>query len=305
MKVASRAALLACVLSLPLSAPGDVFFRHVGDNDPRSEGWDGDGTTPIEYDMGFSAWAADGSDYRAIPTIKQVAQATKQGWRLAARVRVTTAAHWGGAAFWYGNGENRWLIDLVLNDTGALTVTAVTEAWDWSIGYQYLSDGEGYHLYEVIYDTTTGTADVFVDGVERISDWAGNGYNERYCGWGGGSGLGDGGANWNWVSLSSGSYQEPPPATVLGDANRNGFVDDSDLAILLSNWEQDPLVISTWGLGNFTESSLGDTDVDDVDLAVLLGNWTGAPPAGVSVPEPATLSLLALGGLAVMRRRRR
>ncbi len=96
------------------------------------------------------------------------------------------------------------------------------------------------------------------------------------------------------------------PLPIPGDANHNGFVDDTDLAIQLGNWEQDPLIISRWEQGNFTETGFGDTDVDDIDLAFLLGNWTGPPPAGASVPEPVSAVLLLIGApVAALRRRRR
>ena len=90
-------------------------------------------------------------------------------------------------------------------------------------------------------------------------------------------------------------------AVLIGDANLDGVVNDADLSLLLANWGQDATgdPDGGWGRGEFNDPPAAP--VDDSDLSLLLANWTGARAA---VPEPATLSMLALGGLLAARRRR-
>lgn len=82
-----------------------------------------------------------------------------------------------------------------------------------------------------------------------------------------------------------------------GDANKDGKVDVVDLGVLAKYY--DTAAGATWAMADFS----GDGAVDVVDLGVLAKNydWTGAP-AG-AVPEPASMILLTLGGLALLRRR--
>jgi hypothetical protein len=53
----------------------------------------------------------------------------------------------------------------------------------------------------------------------------------------------------------------------------------------------------------------GDGIVDLEDFVIMRGNFgfgtESAPEFGASVPEPTTFTLLTLGGLAVVRRRKR
>ena len=80
--------------------------------------------------------------------------------------------------------------------------------------------------------------------------------------------------------------------------NLDGRVDVSDLGILATNYGKSGM---KWGDGDAT----GDGAVDVSDLGILATHYGETAPA-VSVPEPGTLTLAAIGllGLTVFRRRR-
>jgi len=85
-----------------------------------------------------------------------------------------------------------------------------------------------------------------------------------------------------------------------GDANLDEAVDVFDLSVLANNYQV--AAAQDWTTADYDLSGL----VDVFDLAELANNygWT-AGGGGDPVPEPATLGLIVLGALAVIRRRRR
>ena len=83
--------------------------------------------------------------------------------------------------------------------------------------------------------------------------------------------------------------------TYGGDANGSFAVDVVDLGLLATSWKQ----AGDWTNGDFN----GDKFVDVVDLGILATNWKKGV-SGAPLPEPATLSLLALAVPAIFRRRK-
>ncbi len=110
------------------------------------------------------------------------------------------------------------------------------------------------------------------------------------------------------ASQSTLSIFEP----LQGDADLDGDVDLQDLSRLASNWNATEDV--GWGEGNFDGAEaiaygyagdMGDHDVDLIDLSLMASNWLAGTTTESTVPEPATMLLLTIGGLGLLGRRRR
>jgi len=91
-------------------------------------------------------------------------------------------------------------------------------------------------------------------------------------------------APWHWEHIYVGDEPNPNSIPVLdkGDTNGDLYVD------MAHNWRE----------GDFNYNWA----VDIEDLTALANNWTGAAPG--EVPEPATMALFGLAGLALLRKKR-
>jgi T5SS/PEP-CTERM-associated repeat protein len=78
---------------------------------------------------------------------------------------------------------------------------------------------------------------------------------------------------------------------INGDANYDGMVDVGDLGILAANYGTTGDVC--WAMGDFNL----DGTIDVGDLGILAANYGNSSALPISVPEPMTLSLLAIASI--------
>ena len=93
-------------------------------------------------------------------------------------------------------------------------------------------------------------------------------------------------------------------AGITGDFNNSGQVEQGDLDLVLQNWGDD--TNATGIPAGWTNDNTNLGQIEQTELDRVLQNWgsTSAPDfSGSAVPEPTTLALLSLGGLATFRRR--
>ena len=173
---------------------GELIVQHIGAADPTTEGWVDQGGSqpvgPIFGDMGFDAWSIDDSStalgssraYSHQLTGSQLSGAMASGWQLSTRLRVidipdsldfsVTVGLSAASVNYYmafgSQADGDPIVQLVEGFSSPNTLGP---------SYALEGSGGGYHHYEMRFDPLSGTADLFVDGIERISDYGGNTIN--------------------------------------------------------------------------------------------------------------------------------
>ena len=243
-KVGKCAALMACALGS--AAQAATLYVHEGAANPVTEGWSahtgtGGGTTASavykDAVSGFEAGAVgdNATAYDAVRycyeslTEAQTDEGNLAGWRLSLRLRIvnvpdgfTSVSGFGLAstiAATYRDGVRDWYLGFGTQADGdPLIRLPNNNATPWA----FEGGGSGYHLYELLYDPSLGSADLFIDGIERVSNIIANTsvYSGRSVLWGATTSPDTGEGRFSSVRFETAPAVVPVPAAMwlLGSA---------------------------------------------------------------------------------------
>jgi hypothetical protein len=184
------AAAILCALTTTVASASVI--EHTGSNQPDAgEGWElynyygGSVAFPITNDDGHDAWAVQKTDagqelvYSYQLTSDQATQAQSLGWNVDAVLRVVDVDDDPDFAVsvHFAVGATRY--DMAFGSTAQSDpIVMLVTSYDGNglnpVGITYTATGSGYHDYKLVYDPVAGGADLFIDGIERISDYQGN-----------------------------------------------------------------------------------------------------------------------------------
>ena len=258
--------------------PQAVLFQHTGSTDPALEGWQAigshnDATAGPVNDAGTPAWFSNdtstaGGSYRyyfANVTNAQAASATSLGWTLTARVRVTAVSTTsiGSPYAGFANGPRTYSMFFAGRANGDVEVSLNGSGLSFTLA----GGMSAYHDYSLVYDPVAGSADLLVDGVERLSNDSGAADPRQLVDWGTGSNGYDGSANFNRVKFS---VTRPLPSW-------------RQLQGLSSDGSQDLASPSGDGIANLLKYAFNMApnagDLATPNLSVLPANGTAGLPA--------------------------
>ena len=171
---------------------------HADDNDPLTEGWtlvDASASNtvarnPID-DGGVLAWVVDDNStangsiafYNFEVSLSDRTDASLAGWTLTTTLRnVDTSDSPRGSPFVaYRDGTTSWQLQFGSDADGDAILLARDSLADDLSGDAYTLEGSGsvYNTYTMVFDVVAGNADIFVNGVERISDYGGFGFTDN------------------------------------------------------------------------------------------------------------------------------
>lgn len=229
--------LLPAILSGPSSAAtADVLFHYSGPTDPVSQGWTASaaasgisvGSLPNDNGTGVDAWfvedtsTAVGSFFGYSQTLNssQLTTAASDGWTLRARLRVAndgdSVGNQGSVMVDFINGTTQYGMAFGSQLDGDPVISLPDSNVDQFSGLSFTLEGggNGYHLYELVYDPVADSADLFVNGIERISNYTGRSGGLESVRFGALSSLDTGQGNYNLIQFEVGPTAIPEPTSL-------------------------------------------------------------------------------------------
>ena len=211
--------ILVAVLLLPVCSQqlhaDTLLFEHSGSNNPTTEGWThniGQGGNTSSGSVAGAWYFEDTSvdlntweTYLQTPDSTQISNGSLHGWSLSTTLSMLAGSSGEFNSIYadYGDGVTDWAMTFGTDGNGDPMVLLGNSYQGTLHGSYTVGGGAGeFHTYSLVFDPGEGSVDLFVDGVERISDYTGAAYSSERVSFGAGASNGTGLAHFSSVQFT-------------------------------------------------------------------------------------------------------